>query len=175
MKKIRYSFLFFWFFAAQIQAAEMSSTVSQNLEPAYLIGDSDLNFLGLKVYHLALWSEAQKFSYDKKFAIQIRYNMNFSKEDLAKKSIEEIERLHVLSAQDKENFLAELKKIFSSVKKGDEKVAIFTPNQGVEMFYNGKLNGKISDQKLARLFVDIWLDERGSYPKVTKKILGKKI
>ena len=52
-------------------------------------------------------------------------------------------------------------------------MALFVPNQGVEMFYNGKLNGKISDQKLARLFVDIWLDERGSYPKVTRKILGK--
>lgn len=173
MKKICYQFLVFLFFAAQIQAAEISPAISQNLNQSYLIGDSDLNFFGLKVYHIALWSVEKNFSYDKKFAVQIRYNMNFSKEDLAKRSIDEIERLHVLSAQDKENYLIALKKIFSSVKKGDEKVALFVPNQGVEMFYNGKLNGKISDQKLARLFVDIWLDERGSYPKVTRKILGK--
>ncbi len=173
MKKISYSFLFFLFFLAQVQAAEISPAISQNLAPSYLIGDSDLNFYGLKVYHIALWSVEKKFSYDKKFAVQIRYNMNFSKEKLAQRSINEIERIHVLSSQEKEDYLIALKKIFSSVKKGDEKVALFIPNQGVEMFYNGKLSGKISDQKLARLFVDIWLDERGSYPKVTQKILGK--
>ena len=99
--------------------------------------------------------------------------MNFSKEDLAKKSIEEIEKLHVLSEQERENYLTQLTKIFTSVKKGDEKLAIFSPNQTVEMFYNNNLTGKISNPKLARLFIDIWLDEKGSYPKVTREILGK--
>ena len=41
------------------------------------------------------------------------------------------------------------------------------------MFYNNELIGVILDPKLSRLFVDIWLDERGSYPKLTRKILGK--
>ncbi len=163
------------FSSQSIRAKEASPTIEKNLAPAFLIGDSDLRFLGLKVYHIALWSEEAQFSYDKKFAIQILYDMNFSKEDLVKRSIDEIERLHVLSAKEKAEYLASLEKIFNSVKKGEEKVALFTPKQGVSLFHEGNLVGRISDLKLARLFVDIWLDERGSYPKVTKKILGKKI
>ncbi|NBV06768.1 MAG: hypothetical protein EBS06_05990 [Proteobacteria bacterium] len=173
MKKLIYNFFILLLFAQPIFAAEIPANISKNLNPAFLIGDSDLRVLALKVYHIALWSEEKNFSYDKKFAIQIIYNMNFSKSDLAKRSVEEIEKLHTLTDQEKKSYFEQLEKLFASVKKGDEKVALFVPNQGVEMFYNGKLNGKISDLKLARLFVDIWLDERGSYPKVTKKLLGK--
>jgi hypothetical protein len=167
--------LIFCFLSSNIFASEIPQVVAKNFQTPFLIGSSSLHFIGFKVYDIALWSEDKNFSYEKKFAIFIRYNMNFSKEDLAKKSIEEIEKLHVLNKEERKNYLVELTKIFSSVKKGDEKVAMFLPGKGVEMFYNGKLNGKITDPKLARLFVDIWLDEKGSYPKVIKAILGKKI
>lgn len=175
MKKISLFFLISLFCSQLALAEDVPPTVKKNLIPAFLIGDSDLNFLGLKVYHIALWSEEARFSYDKKFAIRILYDMNFSKEDLVKRSIDEIERLHALSAKEKAEYLASLEKIFNPIKKGDEKVALFIPQQGVSLFHEGNLVGRISDLKLARLFVDIWLDERGSYPKITKKILGKKI
>ena len=173
MKKLLLKTLIFFFLSSSIFAAEIPPIVKKNLQTPFLIGASSLHFLGFKVYDIALWSEDKNFSYEKKFAIFIRYNMNFSKEDLAKKSIEEIEKLHVLSEEERKNYLVQLTKIFSSVKKGDKKMAMFFPDKGVEMFYNGKLNGKIADPKLARLFVDIWLDEKGSYPKVTREVLGK--
>ncbi|MBM5782092.1 MAG: hypothetical protein FJ368_01580 [Pelagibacterales bacterium] len=139
----------------------------------YLIGSSDLNFLALKVYKISLWSEDKKFSYDKKFAIEILYNMNFSKEDLAKRSIEEIKKTTSISQEEEETYYQKLISIFSNIKKGDQKLAIFDPKNGVKLFHNHNLKGDISDLKFARLFVDIWLNENGSYPKVTKKILGK--
>jgi hypothetical protein len=139
----------------------------------FLAGSATLRFLGMKVYDISLWSETPEFSYAKPFAIHIKYNMNFSREDLAQRSITEIENLHELSVDEKKIYLQNLNTIFRSVKKGDEKVAIFTPSKGVAMFYNNELTGEISDPKFSRLFVDIWLDERGSYPEVTRKILGK--
>jgi hypothetical protein len=173
MKKLLLKTLIFLFLSSSVFAAEIPQVVAKNFQTPFLIGSSSLHFIGFKVYDIALWSEDKNFSYNKKFAVFIRYNMNFSKEDLAKKSIEEIEKLHVLSSQERENYLTQLTKIFTSVKKGDEKLAIFSPNQTVEMFYNNNLTGKISNPKLARLFIDIWLDEKGSYPKVTREILGK--
>ncbi|MBU6339516.1 MAG: chalcone isomerase family protein [Rickettsiales bacterium] len=173
MKKFVLKTLIFLFLNNSIFAAEISQVVSKNFQSHFLIGSSRLNFIGLKVYDIELWSEDEIFSYNKKFAILIRYNMNFSKEDLAKKSIEEIERLHVLSNEEHRDYFTQLTKIFRSVKKGDEKLAIFSPNQGVEMFYNNNSTGKVTNLKLARLFVDIWLDEKGSYPRVTREILGK--
>lgn len=173
MKKPIFAFLITFLLSSQLQAGEAPKAVMQNLNPNFLIGESDLKYFGLKVYRAELWCEKAQFSYEQKFAIHLTYNMNFAKEELAKRSIEEIENLHVLSAEDKKNYYQQLLKIFANVKKGDEKVALFSPKKGVEMYYNNQLIGKISDPKLARLFVDIWLDERGSFPKVTKKLLGK--
>ncbi len=154
-------------------STEIPSTIGNSFNQPFLVGSATLGFLGLKVYDISLWSEGVGFSYNKSFAIRIKYNMNFSRENLAQRSITEIKRLHELSAEEETKFLESLKTIFHSVKKGDEKIAVFIPSKGVSMFYNGKLTGQISDLKLSRLFVDIWLDEKGSYPKVTNKILGK--
>jgi hypothetical protein len=156
-----------------VSAQNISKAVFNNIKQPNLIGNSDLKFLGLKVYNISLWSEDKIFSYNNEFAIQINYNMNFSREDLAKRSIEEIKKNNYLSEKEEKNYYQELIKIFVNIKKGDEKVALFSPNQGVTLFYNNQIIGKISDLKFARLFVDIWLDERGSYPKTTRNILGK--
>lgn len=138
----------------------------------FFIGSSELTFFGAKVYDISLWTVDDKFSYEKPFAIRIKYNMNFDKNDLAKRSITEIKKLHELTKDQEDSYLEQLLEILHSVKKGDEKIAIFDPQNGVSMIYNGKIIGKISDIKLARFFVDIWLDQRGSYPEVTRKVLG---
>ena len=173
MKKLLQNFLFLLFVAQPSFAQNAPATIANNLNPSFLIGQADLKNLALKVYHIELWSEAKNFSYDKKFAIRIVYDVNVAKDNLLKKSMAEIESLHVLSDQDKKNYALQLEKILTEIKKGDEKVTLFNPAQGIETFYNGKPNGKISDPKLARFLVDIWLDERGSHPDITRKILGK--
>jgi len=173
MKKHIFVFIIAIFIGSKLNAANAPQPVLQNISPNFLIGESDLRYFGLKVYRAELWCEKAQFSYNQKFALHLTYNMNFSKEDLAQRSIEEIERIHVLQDLEKENYYQQLLKIFANVKKGDQKVALFLPQRGLEMYYNNQLIGKISDPKLARLFVDIWLDERGSFPKVTKKLLGK--
>ena len=143
-------------------------------DPA-IVGSSEFKFFGIKVYDIFLWSENKNFSYNKIFAIQIKYKMNFGREDIVKRSISEIKSLHKISSDEEIIYTKQLTAVFNSVKKGDEKIAIFLPSDGVLIFHNNKLSGKISDLKLARLFVDIWLDENGSYPKITKKLLGKKL
>lgn len=173
MRKAILSLIVFLSFSQTAFAQSESRVVKDNLNPGFLIGGSELRFWGLKVYQIFLWSEHKNFSYDKKFAIQINYNMAFSSEDLAKRSIYEIKRNHFLSEQEEKKYYLQLKQIFTPVKSGDQKVALFIPDQGLLMFSNANLNGKVSDLRLARLFVDIWLDEKSSYPEITRKILGK--
>ncbi len=165
--------LFLIFFVSKAFALEAPLPVLKNFKSDNLIGKSELKYFGLKVYDINLWCEKPKFSYDAKFAIHISYNMNFSKEELAKRSIKEISRNHILSASEQKNYYQKLLEIFSDIKKGDEKVAVFIPQKGVEIYHNNQLIGQISNLKFARLFIDIWLDERGSFPQVTKKLLGK--
>lgn len=165
--------LLFLLFSSAAFAKEIPTPVQKNLSAYNLIGESPLKFMGLKVYDIALWSENKNFSYDNKFAVHIKYNMNFTKENLAERSIDEIEETHELSSRERREYLETLNKIFVNIKKGDEKVALFNPRDGVSLFYNNQKIGEISNLKFARLFIDIWLDEKGSYPKVTKKLLGK--
>lgn len=153
-------------------ATKIPPSIQKVLESPFLVGSAKLKFLGMKVYDIELWSSASQFSYEKPFAIRIEYNMSFTREDLAKRSIVEIKRLHQLTKDEENSYQKQLLAIFHSVRKGDEKLAFFDPEQGASMIYNGRKIGEISDLKLARLFVDIWLDQRSSYPEVTKKILG---
>ncbi len=154
-------------------AGEIPVPVQKNLSAYNLIGAAPMKFMGLKVYDAALWSENKEFSYDRRFAIHIKYNMSFIKENLAERSIDEIEETHDLSSRERREYLEKLNEIFVNIKKGDEKVALFDPKNGVTLFYNNQKIGEISSLKFARLFVDIWLDEKGSHPKVTQKLLGK--
>lgn len=149
------------------------ASLQNTIQNPVLIGSSELKFFGLKVYDIFLWSENANFSYDKMFAIQIKYKMNFSRSDLVTRSLSEIKSLHKITSGEEISYSKQLAEIFNSVKKDDEKIAIFVPSKGVFMLHNNELTGKISDLKLARLFVDIWLDENGSYPKITKKLLGR--
>jgi len=151
----------------------ISASLQNIIKDPVLVGSSEFKFFQLKVYDIFLWSEDASFSYDKIFAIQIKYKMNFSREDLVKRSLSEIKSLHKISLDEEARYIKQLTEIFNSVKKGDEKIAVFVPLQGVLMFHNDQLTGKISDLRLARFFVDIWLDENGSYPKITKKLIGK--
>ncbi len=149
-------------------------TVKQLITPV-LIGQYDLRVYGFNVYNIKLFSEKEKFSYDKKFAIEINYKMNFSKKDLVKKTIAEIARIQKIT--DKKQLIVyegEFMQIFLDVQKGDSKVAIFSPRKGVDLFFNHQLVGSIADLKLARFFVDIWLSKNSSYPQMTATILGEK-
>jgi hypothetical protein len=168
-----FSVIFFFGFAALASQTEIPLAISQNINSPFLTGKATLKFLGLKVYDITLWSENLQFSYNRKFAIHIRYNMSFSKQDLAQRSIDEIKNLHQLSQEEEKKYYQKLTEIFSDIKKDDEKIAFFDPQTGVTLFHNNQKRGEISDLKFARLFVDIWLDKKGSYPKVTEKLLGQ--
>jgi hypothetical protein len=168
-------FFFLIFLSSQSLAAEAPKEVQKNFPNYFLIGENDLKVLVFDVYNIALWSESPQFSYDQKFAISIKYKRNFSSEELAQKSIEEIGRINAIKDEKQlKSYYDELLKIFTPIKIGDTKTAIFSKKDGVLLFHNSVLRGKISDPKLARYFVDIWLSEKSSYPKMTAAILGKK-
>lgn len=153
----------------------LANEISKQLVSPNLIGQYNLKVYGFNVYNIKLYSETDKFSYSKKFAIEITYKMNFSKENLVKRTIEEIARIQNISNKNELIvYEGEFNKIFLDVKKGDSKVAIFSPQKKVDIFLNHQLIGSIDDLKLARYFVDIWLSKNSSYPQMTLSILGEK-
>jgi hypothetical protein len=57
MKNFILKTLIFLFLSSKVFAAEVPQVVAKNFQTYSLIGSSRLNFVGFKVYDIALWSE----------------------------------------------------------------------------------------------------------------------
>lgn len=171
---LKFIFVFLLLFNANKAFADVvPKEIIKEISSPILIGKSQLKFFGFEIYEIALWGEKSEFSYTQKFAIKINYKKNFDKESLVERSIKEMKRVNFLTEDEERFYRSELNRVFLGVKKGDSKTALYLPQNGVLLFHNSEFVGKISDQKLARRFVDIWLHEKSSYPEITKELIGK--
>lgn len=170
IKIIRLTLLFFLILNGAFANDAALKFLQKSIKNPKLIGQTNLRFWGLKIYHIALFGQKKQFSYDQKFAINIKYNMAFDKEELVERSILEIKRTYQISDIEEKNITKKLNEIFVNVKKGDEKTAFFDPNKGVLLYFNAKLVGKITNLDLARKFIDIWLSNKSSYPDISREI-----
>ncbi len=166
-------FLLFLFLSSAAFAEKIPVPIQKNLDSYNLIAKSSVKFLGFKRYDIELWSNGKKFSYETKFALHFKYNMNFTKEILAEVAVDNIEDFQDLKWSERRQYRATLDEVFVNIKKGDEVTALFDPQNGVTFFHKNQKTGEISSLKFARYFVDIWLDEKGAYPKIAKKLLGQ--
>ena len=136
-----------------------------------LVGSGQLTWLGMKVYDARLYSPDGAYQPDLPHAIQITYRFSFSREQLAVKSLEEIERLHG-RRMDREAVLQQLNAVFRDVSRGDQITGIHYPGQSAD-FYSGELFlGRIEDAPLAAAFFSIWLDPATREPDLRARMLG---
>lgn len=146
---------------------------AQNQQP--YTTKTPLSFLGFKLYDIELERQEKTFSYNQKLAIKIKYNRSFSKKELVETSIDEICRINSIKRSDIEKlYQSRFEQLFVDVKKGDEKIAVFDPNFGLELYYNGKLTEKINDPIFAKRFIDIWLSDKARFTKVRNILIGEK-
>ena len=151
------------------------SSFAADFDDLELIGKTSINFLGFKLYDIELKGEKAEFSYNQKLVIKINYNKNFSKKELIDTSIDEICRINSLKKKEiKGLYKSRFEQLFVDVKKGDEKIAIYDPNFGLELYYNGQLTGKINDVVFAKRFIDIWLSDKARFKKVRTILVGEK-
>jgi hypothetical protein len=150
------------------------SEINENFTNPLSLGNYNLKVWGFKIYNIQLLSDSKNFSYQNKLALVINYQRDFAKKDLIKRSLEEISRINEIKDEALlKNYQNKLEEIFLDVKKGDRKTAFFNHKNGVKLYFNGKFVGEINDLIFAQRFVDIWLSDKSSFPKMTNAILGK--
>ncbi len=151
-------------------ANEKPSELRNSITSTAPIGFATLKKFGFQVYDAALWADVQAFTYKKPFALTLTYKLGFSRQQLVEKSIEEISRIHAPNEQAISQLTVQLNETFPNVAAGDRITAVYTPNQKVQIFHNGRVRPAISAD-YARLFMDIWLSPRTSEPAVRAKLL----
>lgn len=135
-------------------------------------GDGFYKWAFIKAYETSLWTDEHPWSMQGRFALSIRYNMHFTPQDLAQRSVDEIKHLGPLTADQEKDYLAQLMQIFPDVKSGDVITALHQPSKGISFFHNTKPVGTITDATFAGKFMGIWLDEKTSAPDLRKALLS---
>lgn len=138
-------------------------------------GSGALRFFGFKAYDAHLWTTtpAQPFSYQRPFALDIRYDMSIKGEDIVNTSLIELSRITPATPEQLESWTALMKSVFVDVRAGDRLTGIHLPGRGVRFFLNGRLRGESPDHAFSVAFFNIWLDPQTKRPELRASLLGQ--
>jgi len=145
------------------------------LPGARLQGSGRMVFLGLHIYDVRLWVSdgfsAEAFS-QRPLAIEIEYARAIAGQRIAERSLEEMQRIAPLSADQSAAWLAAMRQAFPDVARGDRLTGLHRPGEGARFFHNGRLRAEIADADFARAFFAIWLSPKTSEPSLRLSLLG---
>jgi len=159
-------FLIFFIFINTTASAQ-NILIKQNIPQAEMVGSYCFKVFGLKIYHIELWSKNGNFDYNQPLALSITYNKNFSASQLAKKTTTEIQKVNNLNTEQMQKYQIYIDKLFVDVKKNQNKTAIFMPSGILKIFLEQQKVSEINDLQFAKYFLNIWLDSKSSYPKMS--------
>ncbi|MCB1954955.1 MAG: chalcone isomerase family protein [Rhodocyclaceae bacterium] len=137
------------------------------------VGSGSAHWLGFHLYDVALWGPPAGFSWQRPFALSLRYARGFSRERLAATSVDEIRRLGERDEARLDAWREQLEQAFVDVEAGDVLVGLFEPDFGARFYAGGALHAEIADAELARRFFAIWLDPRTREPDLRVRLLGE--
>jgi len=145
------------------------------LRDARLVGEATLRYLGLHVYDIRLWTEAD-FSVRElqrsTLALELLYARALDGKSIAERSLKEMQGLDRIDGLQGERWLQQMRHIFPNVKKGDRITGVQRPGEAAHFFVNGQPRGEVRDAEFTRLFFGIWLSPRTSQPKLREALLG---
>jgi hypothetical protein len=135
------------------------------------VGSGNLTFWGAKIYRATLYAPDGDYRVELPHALEIVYRYAFSKQQLAKTSLKEIERIHG-PVEDKATVISKFESVFTDVAGGDTLIGIHRPGEGARFYSHDSYLGEIADAELAAAFFDIWLNPETRKPELRSQLLG---
>ena len=135
------------------------------------LGEGRLRWLGLHVYDAALWVLGEAWSFERAFALDIRYAMGLKGRDIASRSVEEMRKIGIRDEDKLRRWGETMARLFPDIKAGDRLVGVHLPGKEARFYSNDRLLGAVADPEFSRAFFSIWLDEKTSEPKLRAQML----
>jgi len=136
-----------------------------------MVGSGQLTWWGMTVYDAALYAPEGTYRPETPHSLEITYRFSFSREQLASRSLEEIERLHG-KRSNREAVLEQFRSLFPDVAPGDRITALHRPGEGADFYRGDAPLGRIADAALAAEFFSIWLHPATVEPDLRSQLLG---
>lgn len=140
-----------------------------------LQGQMRFRYWGFHAYDAQLWVkpgfEPQRFA-QHPLVLCLTYARTLKADDIAERSLEEIEHQQDIEPNDASRWLAALTGVLSDVQAGDRLSGLYTPPAQGRFFFNGQPTGTLNDARLVPLFFGIWLAPQTSEPRLRRALLG---
>ena len=137
-----------------------------------LIGEGTLKVLMWEVYDLRLFTDGTPFSWKNKFMLAFDYSRELKKESVIDASLKEFKLQPNVSDKDIKAWKVYLEQVIQTVQKGTKASVMWVPEGQIVFNYEGSPNSTIVNEDFARAFLNIWLGEKTSRPKLRSQLLG---
>ena len=138
------------------------------------IGETTFSILFWDLYKSKLLTTSGKYpikNETEKLIYEIHYLADISRDDLIKRTVEQWQHIGVMTKH-YQVYLPELKSIWPDVNEGDTLSLLIDEVRSV-FYFNQKYIGAIDKPQFGQIFLDIWLSENTSQPKLRKELLGE--
>lgn len=155
-------------------AAVAPPELADELPDARWRGTAVMRFFGLHIYDARLWSPApvRGDGAGQPLALELIYARQLVGEQIASRSIEEMQRIGPVSDEQSARWLQAMTRLFPDVRSGDRLTGVQHPGRASRFYLNGALRGEVADADFTRLFFGIWLSPRTSEPRLRAQLLG---
>ena len=137
-----------------------------------LIGQGTLKVLFFEVYDIRLLADSKPFSWKNKFQLEFEYKREVKKETVIESSIKEMHRQSSVLDKDINKWQEYLEISIKPVQEGSQATVTWNPNGQITFHYQSSEPTTIEDENFARAFLNIWLGEETSQPKLRNQLLG---
>ena len=138
-------------------------------------GQGRFRWFGLTIYDAELLT-AQPLRDDQwpqqTFALRLTYARTLRGAEIAKSSLQEMEKLGVVPAAQRDAWLQRMTALFPDVNPGDAITGVNLPNRGIRFWRTDRPLGTVDDPTFARAFFSIWLDPKTTAPDLRKSLFG---
>jgi hypothetical protein len=137
-----------------------------------LIGEGTLKVLMWEVYDLRLYTDGTAFTWQDKFMLEFDYSRELKKESVIDASLKEFKLQPHVTDKDIEAWEVYLEQVIQPVQKDTKASVMWVPEGQIIFDYEGSPPSTIENEDFARAFLNIWLGEKTSRPKLRSQLLG---
>ena len=148
-----------------------NSTVASEMK---LIGQGTLKVLFFEVYDVRLLADSKAFSWKNKFQLEFEYKREVNKQSVIESSVKEMRRQSNVLDKDINIWQEHLEQSIHPVQEGSQATVSWNPSGQITFHYQSSEPTTIEDENFARAFLNIWLGEETSQPKLRSQLLGQR-
>ena len=137
-----------------------------------LIGKGRLTQFIWDIYDVYLFSSDKSFYRANSLVLSFEYRRDIPKEKIIKSTLEEMVKQNVVDTTTLLQWREFLQRCIQTSQKGSKPYIHWLPSGNITFFYGNVESCSINNRLFSTSFIDIWLGENTSRPKLRRALLG---